>query len=392
MKDHSQFSSVFPKKHDQRSKSNQDISTHDDWSSAIAEVRFGLCLGEPIGLQDALELGAEAEKCGFDVVSVAENLFWWEPGFAPSWDNFIALTTLANRTSRIKLMTTVIGPIKRHPVMIAHMAATLDQVSSGRLMLGIGAGEIANFAPLVDLAGTPPYRLFTRTKEFMAVLHGIWASTTESPFSFEGRYLHVEKAYLSLKPATKPHPPIYLAALGPKMRQFTGQVANGWYPIGHTPETYTKHWQVVKASAESAGRNPNEIDRALGIYTAVLKDGEKAKEIASILGRDELSCRPDLLRELGYSELALDHLAVDQRATPFEAGKVVSERIPRVLGERVTICGTPKEAIQQLEEFIQAGVRMFIFMPIYADSHVFRETIEHYRNTILPHFAKQAQR
>lgn len=358
-----------------------------DWSSFIHKIRFALALCEPVGLHDALEIGSRAEEWGFDAVAVSECLFWYEPAFAPVWDNFTVLTTLANRTNNIGLMTAVIDPVKRHPAIIAHMVATLDQISPNRFLLGIGPGEIANFGPIIDLAGTPPYRLLTRTKEFINVLQGTWASTPETPFSFAGDFFHVEKAYLSLKPATKPHPPIYIGAMGSKMRQLTGEMANGWLPVTYTPETFANDWQMISKSAEKVGRNPAEIDRGLLIYTTVLDDGEKAKAHGSLFGRDLLIERPDILQQLGYATLADDRLSLVKKVSP-SAGADLAQQIPQSLVEQVIISGTPQQAIQQIERFIQAGVRLFAIWLPFDDEKMLRETIRHYRDTILPYFCK----
>lgn len=358
-----------------------------DWSYLIRKIRFALALCEPVGLVDALDAGSKAEEWGFDAVAVCENLFWYDPAFAPVWDNFTVLTTLANRTKNIGLMTAVIDPVKRHPVVVAHMVATLDHIAPERLLLGIGPGEITNFEPIRDLAGTPPYRLLTRTKEFINVLRGTWASTPETPFSFAGDFFHVEQAYLSLKPATKPHPPIYVGAMGPNMRQLTGEMANGWLPVTYTPETFAHDWQMVSTSAKKVGRNPAEIDRGLLIYTTVLDDGEKAKAHGSLYGRDLLVERPDVLRQLGYAELADDRLSLVQKASPAE-GRDLAQQIPQRLAEQVIISGTPQQAIQQIEQFIHAGVRLFAIWPPFDDKKMFHETMRHYQNTILPYFRK----
>ena len=110
-------------------------------------------------------------------------------------------------------------------VVPACRTTPLDNIWPGRFTLGIGPGEVANYGPLVDVSGPPPHRFYTRTREFIEVLRGVWASTQEEPFSFEGRLFQVEDAHLSLKPVTEPHPPIYLAALGERMKELTGQVA-----------------------------------------------------------------------------------------------------------------------------------------------------------------------
>ncbi|RLI72907.1 hypothetical protein DRO97_08490, partial [Archaeoglobales archaeon] len=136
--------------------------------------RFAFYLVEPVRLTDALEYGVKAEEYGFDVVAACENLFWWTPGHSPVWDNFIVLTTILSRTKKIKAMTDVVDPVKRHPAVVAHMASTLDNITKGRIAVGIGAGEIANFGPLVDLVGSKPKPSARRVKEFIDVMYGVW--------------------------------------------------------------------------------------------------------------------------------------------------------------------------------------------------------------------------
>ena len=93
------------------------------------------------------------------------------------------------------------------------------------------------------------------------------------------------------------------------------------------------------------------LDRALTICTVVLNDEMQAKSAGSLAGRKRMSARPALLRELGYPELAGSGVDVTQKEDPC-AGHDIVQRIPASLGEKATICGTPHQAIQQIEEFI----------------------------------------
>ena len=354
--------------------------------SAAPTPRFAFYLVEPVPLADALALGVQAEDWGFDLVAVCENLFWWNPIYAPVWDNFTVLTAIAARTQSIGLMTNVIDPVKRHPAVIAHTVATLDQMTSGRVTLGIGAGEIGNYGPLLDVIGPPPHQLYGRTKEFIEVVHGVWRSSLAEPFVFQGKHFQLHNAHLSLKPFTQPHPPIYLAGMSPKTKHLTGAVADGWTPVTYTPETYANAWADVQQGARNVGRNPAALDRALTICTVVLNDEMQAKSAGSLAGRKRMSARPALLRELGYPELAGSGVDVTQKEDPC-AGHDIVQRIPASLGEKATICGTPHQAIQQIEEFIDAGVQMFVLWMPYDTPQFLQETIDHYRQTILPYFS-----
>lgn len=345
-------------------------------------TQFALYLAEPLGLHDALRVGEQAEEWGFDTLAACQNLFWWEAGEAPTWDLFTVLTTLANRTT-LDLMTNVVDPFARHPVVVAHILATYDQLWPGRLTLGIGPGEIMNFGPLRDVAGPPPYRQLTRTREFIEVVRGIWRSSMEAPFSYEGQYFQVENAHLSMKPNAET--PIYIAGMGPNMKKLTGCIADGWTPATYTPETYAAAWQDVASAAVEAGRDPDNLGRALTIFTCVLDDNAQARQAAGITGRLEIVARPNLLHDLGYGELADDRFSLANTAG-VSTGYEIANKLPQAIGEQVTICGTPHMAIEQIEAFMAAGVQRFILWPLYNQPTLFKETMAHYQKTILPHF------
>ena len=368
---------------------------------SISKVKFGFYLVEPVGLEDALKYGVEAEKWGFDVVAACENLFWWTPGQSSVWDNFTVLNAVMNRTRKIKIMTDVIDPVKRHPAVVAHMLATMDNIGKGRIQgVGIGAGEIANFGPLLDLNGPrKPAEMIIRLREFVTVMRGVWNSTQMNPFSFDGNYFKVKDAFLSLKPFTKPHPPIYLAALGPKMRKLAGEIANGWIPLTHAAEVYKKDVEEIANSAKSAGRDPNAIDTGLTIYTSVLKDSDRAKKMGVVRGRLDLAARPALLKDLGYESLAEELKILNWATRDGPVTENVSRakdshdrainEIPEEATRKVNICGNPDEAIEKIEGFMEAGARLFILWPPYEEKDALQETIRNYRNKILPYFGKK---
>ncbi len=359
--------------------------------SNIERTRFGFYLVEPVGLHDALKYGVKAEEYGFDLVAACDNLFWWTPGQAPVWNSFAVLTTIMNKTKKIEVMTNVIDSVKYHPAIVAHMVSTLDNISNGRFQLGVGGGEIGNFGPLVDQAGSRPYRLLTRLKEFVTVLQGVWKSTIENPFSFDGTFFHVKDGFLTSKPFTKPHPPIYLSALGPKMRKFAGHVADGWIPITYTPESYKKDLKEIESSAKTSGRDVKKIDPGLTIYTIVLKDHERAKEIAAARGKLDLAARPRLLRDLGYKEIADENLMWSRRPGPlmgeYPKESEYASKIPTDLASEVTISGSPDEAIGQIEKFIKSGVKLFVLWQPYEEKDALEETVENYKNIVIPYFA-----
>jgi alkanesulfonate monooxygenase SsuD/methylene tetrahydromethanopterin reductase-like flavin-dependent oxidoreductase (luciferase family) len=354
--------------------------------------RFAFYLVEPVGLEDALEFGSKAEQNGYDVVAACENLFWWTPGQSPVWDNFVVLNSILQRTKKIKVMTDVVDPIKRHPAIIAHTVATIDNISKGRIALGIGAGEVANFGPILDLAKPPSLSMI---KEFIQVILGLWNSTVEKPLNFDGKFYRMKDAYLSMKPSTKPNPPIYIGAMGPKMRKLVGEVGDGWVPITYTPESYKKDLAGIQEAARLAGRNPSAIDSALTIYTITLKDRKRAEKIAAERGRLELVARPELLPDLGHADLADYNLTWAKRSGPLvqsEREKELMKAIPENEATRVTISGTPDDAIERIEEFVDAGVQLFVLWQPYENRKDLIETVKTYKTKILPYFVKKQRK
>jgi len=354
-------------------------------TNAKSSVRFALYLAEPIGMQDALHLGQRAEEWGYDTVAACQNFFWWETGEAPVWDIFTVLTALASRTQQIDFMTNIVDPFTRHPAHLAHTVATFDNIWPGRLTLGIGPGEVLNFGPLVDVAGRPPYRMLSRTREYIEVVKGVWGSTIETPFNYNGDYFQLENAHLSMKPVTLPHPPIYIAAMGPKMKRLTGEMGNGWTPITYTPTTYTHAWQEIATAATQAGRDPNQIGRALTLYTVILDDRAQAVEMADSWGRLDLVANPRLLEELGYGEFADSRFALEN-TQGISTGQAIADKLPSGLGSDVTIGGTAQDAIARIEAYIAAGVERFIIWPPYGNPSQAKETLTHLQKTVLPHF------
>ena len=354
--------------------------------------RFAFYLVEPVGLGDALEFGTQAEQNGYDAVAACENLFWWTPGQAPVWDNFVVLNSILHRTKKIKVMTNVIDPVKRHPAVVAHTVATIDNIFKGRIGVGIGAGEVANFGPLVDLAKPPS---LTMIREFIQVLRGLWSSTFDEPLNFDGKFYHLKDAHLSMKPSAKPSPPIYIGAMGPKMRKLVGEIGDGWVPITYTPESYQKDLTRIKEVASSSGRNPSAIDHALTIYTIALKDRKRAEKIAAERGRLELVARPELLPELGHADLADYNFTWAKRSGPLvqsEREKELMNAIPADEATRVTISGTPDDAIEKIETFVDAGVQLFILWQPYENRKDLVETVKNYKTKVLPYFAKKRRK
>jgi alkanesulfonate monooxygenase SsuD/methylene tetrahydromethanopterin reductase-like flavin-dependent oxidoreductase (luciferase family) len=283
-------------------------------------------------------------------------------------------------------MPAVTDTVRRHPATTAHFIATLDHLSRGRAILGIGAGELFNFEPLPDVLWKRPV---TRLREAIRLIKALWSATKEQPASFQGSIFGARRAWLGLAPLQKPHPPIYVGGYGPRMKELIAQEADGWLPWLETPETYKRASAVLDTEASSVGRDPAQIERAIEIFTAITQDSKKVDFLvkrASI----GVAIRQDLLRQLGLEGLARE--AIDVVRATFRDGQMekinsIAERIPPEIVRELIVSGTPDQAIEHIERFRKAGARTIVLI---SPSDLLTDNLRAYRNHIIPHYRSTA--
>lgn len=169
------------------------------------------------------------------------------------------------------------------------------------------------------------------------------------------------------------------------MRGFAGAIADGWLPWIYAPDVYEQDLQRVLDVAAERGRDPTQLDRAVMVPTSVGADGEAAREAAIERNRTSLALRPPLLAEMGYEEIAETTPIMYEMAFDEEQEQqllAAAERIPDEAVDRITVAGTPEEALEDVERWIDAGVDNLVLIPV-GD---FGETIRHYEETIIPYF------
>jgi alkanesulfonate monooxygenase SsuD/methylene tetrahydromethanopterin reductase-like flavin-dependent oxidoreductase (luciferase family) len=353
------------------------------------ELNFGCQVVSYGDVQETIQHAVRAEAAGFDIVTVPDHLFHpprsEEFLVDPPWEAFTVLGAIAQRTDDVTLLPGVTDSVRRHPTELAHASVTLDRMTDGRVGLGIGAGEAFNFVSIKDIDWDEP---FTRFTEAVAVITGLWDSTPEELFSFEGEYFEIENAHMGLTPAHDSRPPLWVGGYGPSMRGFTGAIADGWFPWIYAPEQYEADLQRVLSVAEERDRDPASIDRAVMVPTSVASDGKQAREVAIERNRTSLALRPPLLADMGYADIAEETPIMwemafdeDQEARLLAA----AERIPDEAVDRICVAGDPERAIERIEAFSDAGVDNLVLIPV-GD---FEETMTHYREEIIPYFEEQ---
>jgi probable F420-dependent oxidoreductase len=196
-----------------------------------------------------IELGQLAEQAGFDGVWVGDS-----PLARPRHEPFTLLSAVAARTSRVTLGTAVLLAPLRHPLALAHEAATLDRISDGRLLLGVGAGFPLPQTEAQFDAFQIPYRTrISRLEEIVAILRLAWRHPGEA-VSFAGRHFEFADVHLEPRPAQEGGPPIWLAGAGDRACARVGRLADGWLPYSPSPEQYRQDLAHVERAARDHGR------------------------------------------------------------------------------------------------------------------------------------------
>ena len=216
------------------------------------------------------DLGRMVEERGFESLWVPEHthipasrISPWPGGpelprmYWHTYDPFVALTAAAGATKNIKLGTGICLMIERDPITTAKEVASLDLISGGRFIFGIGGGW--NAEEMAD-HGTNYRRRWRILRENILAMKAIW--TQEEP-EFHGRYVNFDQMWSWPKPAQKPHPPIIMGGDGPTTFDRVIEYCDGWMPISGRPAEgpgLPEKIQLLKRRAEDVGRDPDSIN------------------------------------------------------------------------------------------------------------------------------------
>jgi probable F420-dependent oxidoreductase len=258
-------------------------------------MRFGLRLPTfALGPRTAAlrEMGAylrRAEQLGFEVAVTIDHLLTTPPAYACTWlEPMTLLAALAGVTERMRLGTMVLVLPLRNPVYFAKEWATLDVLSGGRSILGIGVGwHEEEFA----LMGIPHRERGRRTEECLEIVKALWAGDR---VSYQGRHYRLREVTIEPKPLQRPHPPIWMGGGSQPFEKVYGQTvtniepvlrriaryADTWVPHSSaTPQMVREDWDRIQAFAAGAGRRA-PLTKVYSNFVYVLGKGEPAEAAA----------------------------------------------------------------------------------------------------------------
>jgi len=277
-----------------------------------------------------------AEQDGFDSFWVMDH-FYQLPVHGsveePFLDAWTVLPALAAVTSRIRLGAMVSPVGYRNPALLARMGASLDHISRGRMNFGFGAG---GFRPEYQAYGfefveKPSIRL-AQMKEALQLILGLWS---EACFTFHGEYFHVEEAILEPKPIQKPHPPILIGGVGPRVTlriiAELGDACNLWGP----PDEFARERELLKRHCEEAGRDESTIEKTTyDLVVCAPTEAALKQKIERLLPKGvepwmALVGTPSQLVDIvgEYERVGADHLCMDFTANDPESYEFFVEEV-----------------------------------------------------------------
>jgi F420-dependent oxidoreductase-like protein len=317
-------------------------------------MRLGVSLGYLIpGIPpaDHLEVVQEAERLGYDSVWAAE---------AYGSDAATVLAWLAAGTDTIKLGSAIFQMPARSPAMTAMTAATLDLLSGGRMLLGLGTSgpQVAE-----GWHGQRFARQLQRTREYVAVVR---MALGRERVEYHGETLELplpdgpgKPLKLMISPVQE-RIPIYLAAIGPRNTALAGEVADGWIPIFFSPEHVSEVRAPLEEGAGRTGRSLDDFDIAPTVNTYVSADREAARDrmrpflalYIGGMGSRKQNFYNQLVQRYGFEAAAreVQDLYLDGKKDEAAAA------LPDELIDLITLCGPKEHVRDRLVAFREAGV------------------------------------
>jgi probable F420-dependent oxidoreductase len=267
-------------------------------------------------LGEMLDNARRVERLGFDALWSGDHLIMYNP----IMDVMTVLATFAAITERVMLGTAVYLMPLRHPIAIAKQVTSLDLLSGGRFIFGVGVG--GEIAREFDAVGVPVRERGRRTDEGLEILTRVLSA---EHVTYEGKHYQIHDVTLLPRPQQQPYPPIWVGGRSDAAVRRTARYGRCWLGYLVSSQRLREAMQKIHDMAPTYGRNPTEIQGGMLLFTAIARDYETAREMAIA----NLSRR--------YNQ-PFDHLV-----------------------DRYCAIGTPEQCLEKIHTYIDAGMANLIF-------------------------------
>lgn len=237
-----------------------------------------------------LKLAEQAEDLGYDSIWIGDSVL-----ARPRHEPLTLLAAVAGRTRRVEIGTAVLLPALRNPVLLAHQAATLDQASEGRLILGMGiATDVPNIRAEFEACGVPFEKRVGTMLEGLRLARALW---TGEPVDWDGRW-KMSGAVLGPTPHRKGGPPIWMGAKVESAFKRIAKEFDGWFPNGPDVAGWKVQRDQLDAEVRAAGRDPKDVTKAFYATLTIDENAERADARMNDFMASYYGQRPDVMRKL----------------------------------------------------------------------------------------------
>lgn len=293
--------------------------------------------------QALVEFGVRAEELGYDSLWVWDHVLLGVDPHFPIIDSLTVLTAVAARTKTINLGTGILVLPLRNPVTLAKQISSMDQLSNGRMMLGLASGW---YKREFDAAGIPFNQRGKIMDQNLEIMTRLWSD--EMVTAEIGPY-NLRSSVMYPKPVQSPRPPLLIGGYVDRVLKRAAVAADGWLTYFYTPEAFTKSWNKIKNFAEEAGKNPDEL--------------ANCNQLPIMVGPSREALEEPMLEWLNAEWDFPSHSDCSRDSA---------------------IIGNVDECVEQLQAHLDAGVQKIIFVPYKYQS----DQVEIIAKEIIPRLRK----
>lgn len=339
----------------------------------MSKFEFGIRVpnsGPLSSKENIVKAAQNSEELGFDTIWLHDHVVWSSEmhrhhissGAAEALTDtqeanfFECMTTmsyLAAKTRDIQIGVACLVMPLRNPIYAAKQCATLDHLCDGRLLVGVGLGSKATRdSSEFDVFEVPIKGRGNRTDEYIEAMKAIW---TQPMAAYEGKYLKFDNAEIHPKPVQKPHPPVWVGGWMDQAAVRAGRYGEGWIPGWLSPTEMARGRDILRKTAEDAGRDPDGIKIAVEKLACIARTRDEAMTLALPTIRESSHTYE---RDVDNIQFALDR----------------------------HIIGSVDDIRRRIDEFIEAGVEHFELKLIYPDMDTMYKEMLLWSEEIIPHY------
>ncbi|MBI2862802.1 MAG: LLM class flavin-dependent oxidoreductase [Chloroflexi bacterium] len=348
---------------------------------ARKKVTFGTSGHVLPPVETVIKSGQRYESQGYDTIWWPDHIMGWHPQtiWVPEitemaktqanphvyLDASLCMAVSAVTTTKIKIATGVTEPIRYHPALLAQKFLTLDHLSKGRAVLGIGAGEGENIIPY----GMEYTHIADRMEEALQIIRLLWEH--DEPVDFDGRFWKLRGAVIGYGPYEPgKYPPIIIASHGPKMLSITARYGDGWLPFCLPSQQWAEGLATILRIAAQHSRDMSHFMAGSWAYVVIDRSHEECHRLFNgpLVRFGALLAPPSLYKRLGYRHPLSDRFGEDfqplAKLIPSwmsrEDAMDAIAKVPEEVMHEFFVHGTADEVAEQVDAYAQAGLQHFM--------------------------------